>query len=88
MNEVGSLRTSTETKPHTSFDYPQNIPKIKNKLDIINEENEEDNNKYITDVKFNNSIDKKENLNSLEILMKQRAHFQNKIPDDSRFKIK
>ena len=88
MNEVGSLGTSTEKKPHTSFDYPQNIPKIKNKLDIINEENEEDNNKYITDVKFNNSIDKKENLNSLEILMKQRAHFQNKIPNDSRFKIK
>ena len=39
MNEVGSLGTSKEKKPHASFDYPQNIPKIKNKLDIINEEN-------------------------------------------------
>ena len=40
MNEVGSLGTSKEKKPHTSFDYPQNIPKIKNKLDIINEVND------------------------------------------------
>ena len=76
-----------EKKPHTSFDYPKNIPKLKNKLDIIDEENEEEN-KYITDVKFNGSFENKENLNSLEILMKQRAHFQNKMPNDSRFKIK
>ena len=78
---------SEEKKPHTSFDYPQNIPKLKNKLDVIHEENEDDN-KYITDVKFNNSLESKENLNSLEILMKQRAHFQNKMPNDSRFKLK
>ena len=83
------LSINNENKPHTSFDYPQNIPKLKHKLDIIHEENEEDNNnKYITDVIFNNNIGNKQNLNSLEILMKQRAHFQNKIPNDSRFKLK
>ena len=74
-------------KPHTSFDYAQNVPKLKDKLDIIHEESEDDN-KYITDVKFNNSFENQENLNSLEILMRQRANFQNKIPNNSRFKMK
>ena len=78
---------SEEKKPHTSFDNPKIIPKLNNKLDIIHEENEDDN-KYITDVKFNNSFENKENLNSLEILMKQRAYFQNKMPNNSRFKLK
>jgi hypothetical protein len=85
FNEDFSSLNIEEKKPHTSFDYPKKIPKLKNKLDIIDEENEEEN-KYITDVKFTN--ENKENLNSLEILMKQRALFQNKIPNDSRFKIK
>ena len=85
-NDFSSFKIE-EKKPHTSFDYPKKIPKLKNKLDIIDEENEEEN-KYITDVKFNNNFENKENLNSLEILMKQRAHFQNKMPNDSRFKIK
>ena len=74
-------------KPHTSFDYAQNVPKLKDKLDIIHEESEDDN-KYITDVKFNNSFENQENLNSLEILMRQRANFLNKIPNNSRFKMK
>ena len=85
FNEDFSSLNIEEKKPHTSFDYPKKIPKLKNKLDIIDEENEEEN-KYITDVKFTN--ENKENLNSLEILMKQRALFQNKMPNDSRFKIK
>ena len=79
--------TNEGKKPHTSFDYAQNIPKIKDKLDIIHEESEDDN-KYITDVVFNNSFENKEKLSSLEILMRQRANFQNKIPNNSRFKLK
>ena len=87
LNKNKSFETNDDKMPHTSFDSPKNIPKLKNKLDIIHEENE-DENKYITDVKFNNSFEDREKLNSLEILMKQRAHFQNKIPKDSRFKLK
>ena len=79
--------TNEGKKPHTSFDYAQNIPKIKDKLDIIHEESEDDN-KYITDVVFNNSFENKEKLSSLEILMRQRANFQNKIPNNSIFKLK
>ena len=85
-SEENIFKINEDKKPHTSFDYPKNVPKLKNKLDIIHEESEEDNNKYITDVIFNNRGE--ENLNSLEILMKQRAHFQKKIPKDSRFKLK
>ena len=87
FNENKNSEINDDKKPHTSFDSPIHIPKLKNKLDIIHEESE-DENKYITDVKFNNSFEDKEKLNSLEILMKQRAHFQNKIPKDSRFKLK
>ena len=87
LNENKNYEIKDDKMPHTSFDSPKNIPKLKNKLDIIHEENE-DENKYITDVKFNNSFEDREKLNSLEILMKQRAHFQNKIPKDSRFKLK
>ena len=87
LNSNNNFESNDDKMPHTSFDSPKNIPKLKNKLDIIHEENE-DENKYITDVKFNNSFEDREKLNSLEILMKQRAHFQNKIPKDSRFKLK
>ena len=87
LNANKNFEKNDVKMPHTSFDTPKNIPKLKNKLDIIHEENE-DENKYITDVKFNNSFEDREKLNSLEILMKQRAHFQNKIPKDSRFKLK
>ena len=85
--EKAAFGSNEEKKPNTSLDYIQNIPKLKNKLDIIHEESEDDN-KYITDVKFNNSFGNKENLNSLEILMEQRAYFQKKIPKNSRFKLK
>ena len=87
LNQKNNFGINDDNKPHTSFDTPKNIPKLKNKLDIIHEESEDDN-KYITEVKFNNSFENYEKLNSLEILMKQRAHFQNKIPKDSRFKLK
>ena len=86
-NEDLTFGLNEGKKPHTSFDYAQNVPKLKDKLDIIHEESEDDN-KYITDVKFNNSFENQENLNSLEILMRQRANFQNKIPNNSRFKMK
>lgn len=88
LNEDNIFEINENKKPHTSFDYIQKIPKLKNKLDIIHEESEDDNNKYITDVKFNNNLEGKDNLNSLEILMKQRAFFQNQIPNNSRFKLK
>ena len=87
INEEINFEAKENKKPHTSFDAPQKIPKLINKLDIIHEENEEDN-KYLTDLPFNNSFENQENLNSLEILMKQRANFQNKIPNNSRFKLK
>ena len=73
-------------KAHTSFDLPPLLPGLKEKLDIINEEDEEDN-KYITDFNVKNSFSGG-NLNTLEILMKQRMDFQNKIPNNSRFKLK
>ena len=87
LNEYKIFETNDEKIPHTSFDSPKHIPKLKKKLDIIHEESE-DENKYITDVKFINNFEDREKLTSLEILMKQRAHFQNKIPKDSRFKLK
>ena len=76
-----------EKKAHTSFDNPKRLPKLKNKLDIINEE-EEDDNKYITDIQIGNIYGNEGNLNTLEILMKQRMFYQNKIPNNSRFKLK
>ena len=86
-SENSQFKVKENNKPHTSFDTPLNIPKLKNKLDIIHEESEDDN-KYLTDVKLNNSFENQENMNSLEILMKQRARFQTKIPNNSRFKLK
>ena len=86
-NESSEYKVKENNKPHASFDAPLNIPKLKNKLDIIHEESEDDN-KYLTDVKLNNSFENQENMNSLEILMKQRARFQTKIPNNSRFKLK
>ena len=74
-------------KAHTSFDIPPILPGFKKKLDIINEEDEDDN-KYITDFQINNNIGNNRNLNTLEILMNQRRFYQNKMPNNSRFKLK
>ena len=74
-------------KSYTSFDNPPIPQGLKNKLDIIHEEDEDDN-KYITDFHINNNFENQRNLNSLEILMRQRKFYQNKIPNNSRFKIK
>ena len=74
-------------KAHTSFDSPPVLPGFKKKLDIINEENEDDN-KYITDFQINNILGNNRNLNSLEILMNQRRFYLNKMPNNSRFKLK
>jgi hypothetical protein len=82
-----SLGSSERKKPHTSFDIPPVLPGLKKKLDIISEE-EEDDNKYITDLNMNNNFGSAGNLNTLEILMKQRMVFQNKMPNNSRFKLK
>jgi len=78
--------TEGKKKAHTSFDIPPVLPGIKNKLDIIHEE-EEDDNKYVTDININN-FGNEENLNTLEILMRQRRMYQNKIPENSRFKLR
>ena len=74
-------------QPHLSFNSPPILPRLKNKLDIINEEGNDKNNKYITDTNINKFEDE-ENLNDLEILMKQRRLYQKKIPKNSRFKLK
>ena len=74
-------------KAHTSFDSPPVLPGFKQKLDIINEEDEDDN-KYITDIQINNNLGNNRNLNTLEILMNQRRFYQNKMPNNSRFKLK
>lgn len=87
-NNDNSIFDSYEKKKaHTSFDNPPVLPKLKKKLDIINEENEDDN-KFITDFQINNNIGNDRNLNTLEILMKQRMFYQNKMPNNSRFKLK
>lgn len=74
---------SGEKRSHTSFDSQPKLPGLKEKLDVINEEDEDDN-KFITD--FNNVNNG--NLNALEILMKQRLNYQNQLPTNSRFKLK
>ena len=87
INNVISLFSSQEKKKvHISFDSPPVLSGIKNKLDIIHEK-DEDETKYITDFQINN-LRKDENLNTLEILIKQRMFYQNKIPNNSRFKLK
>ena len=89
MNNIDFNRKKSfpeKKKPYTSFNIPP-MPKLKKKLDIINEEDENDC-KYITDLNINNNFGNNEKLNTLEILMKQRLFFQSKIPDNSRFKIK
>ena len=85
-NDIPFLGSQEKKKAHTSFDIQPGLPGLKNKLDIIHEEDEDDN-KYITDFQINN-LGKDKNLNTLEILMKQRMFYQNQMPNNSRFKIK
>ena len=86
-NEGLFFGSQEKKKAHTSFDSPPILPGFKKKLYIINEEDEDDN-KYITDFQINNSLGNNRNLNTLEILMNQRRFYQNKIPNNSRFKLK
>ena len=85
---IGPYNENRQKKAHTSFDRPKNLPGLKKKLDIINEE-EDDDIKYITDSQINNNnFGNERKLNSLEILMKQRMFYQNRMPNNSRFKLK
>ena len=87
-NNDGLFFVSQEKKKaHTSFDSPPVMQGFKKKLDIINEEDEDDN-KYITDFQNINNLGNNRNLNTLEILMNQRRFYQNKMPNNSRFKLK
>ena len=64
INNVISLFSSQEKKKvHISFDSPPVLSGIKNKLDIIHEE-DEDETKYITDfqIKYSRNIDKTKNV--------------------------
>ena len=74
----------SENRANTSFERPQKLRGLNNRLDIINEEEED---RYITGFK-NNNFNDNQNFNSLEILMNQRRNYQNRLPTNSRFKIK
>ena len=74
----------SENRANTSFERPQKLRGLNNRLDIINEEEED---RYITGFQ-NNIPNDSQNFNSLEILMNQRRNYQNKLPINSRFKLK
>ena len=73
----------SENRANTSFERPQKLRSLNNRLDIINEEEED---RYITGFQ-NNNFNDNQSLNSLEILMNQRRNYQNRLPTNSRFKI-
>jgi len=62
-------------------DNTQRLLGINNKFNIINEKEEDKN------IRNNNNNNNKQNENFIEILMKQRLNYQNKIPNNSIFKI-
>ena len=68
---------SEDAKRHTSIDNI-NYSKFLNKLSTVDEEDEENNN-YITDIKSNAAFGKERKLNSLEILMRQRLNYRNQL---------
>ena len=70
----------SENRANTSFERPQKLRGLNNRLDIINEEEED---RYITGFK-NNNFNDNQNFNSLEILMNQRRNYQNRLPTNSR----
>ena len=86
INEISNKNVFVNNKnSYTSFDNkPKSIlPLIRNKFKFKFNKNKKDN-------ENNNKegLEEKNNQNIVEILMKQRLLFQNKIPDNSRFKLK
>jgi hypothetical protein len=80
FNEKNQLNIPEDIRAYTSFNNPPLLlPNIYNNNDYGN---------YNMNMNMNNNyIDEKKD-NALEILMSQRMDYQNKIPNDSRFKIK
>ena len=93
LNYYGKTNTTNNSyKKDRGFNYEKkekraftsdkklNLFGLKNKLDIIEEEDDAQN-------KINNNNRQIKNKNFLEILMEQRQYYQNKISDDSLFKL-
>jgi hypothetical protein len=86
INEISNKNVFINNKnSYTSFDNKPKpiLPSIKNKFKI-----KFNNNKNEIKNSNNLGLEEKNNPNLVEILMKQRLLFQDKIPDNSRFKLK
>ena len=84
-NEERILYPQKRKKEYTSSDNIQNNLRLKHKLSLISEE--EGYKKIENKNNITNDNNNQKNDNFLKILMKQRMLYQNKIPDNSRFKI-
>ena len=75
-----------ENRVNTSFGRPQRLQDFNERLDIINEEEED---RFITNSQNNyfNDGNNRQSQNILEILMNQRRNYQNRLPNNSRFKL-
>ena len=69
----------------TSSDSKPKLLGLNNKLDVINEEKDDDKSTINVINNDNKMLMRKQNF--LEILMHQRYMYQNKLPDNSRFKL-
>ena len=71
---------------NTSFGRPQRLKDFNDRLDIISEEEED---RFITNSQNNyfNDGNNRQSPNILEILMNQRRNYQNRLPNNSRFKL-
>ena len=86
INEISNKNVFVNNKnSYTSFDNKPKpiLPSIRNKFKfkINNNKNDNEDNNIA-------GLEEKNSPNIVEILMKQRLLFQNKIPDNSRFKLK
>ena len=79
INKEHIFNLPKEKKEYTSTENNKNHFLFNKKISIIKEEN---NDKIIENINNN-----QQNDNFLKILMKQRLIYQNKIPDNSRFKL-
>ena len=79
-NEKNQFNIPEDIRAYTSFNNPPLLlPNIYNNNDYGN---------YNMNMNRNNNYMDEKKDNALEILMSQRMDYQNKIPNDSRFKIK
>jgi hypothetical protein len=71
---------------NTSSGRPQRLQDFNDRLDIISEEEED---RFITNSQNNyfNDGNNRQSQNILEILMNQRRNYQNRLPNNSRFKL-